>query len=51
MYVYLQLESKWRNKSRKKGLHGLDKMARKEINWEQLKQLASENKLTLFGNV
>ena len=32
-----------------KALSGLDEMARKEVNWEQLEQLASEDKLILYG--
>ena len=51
MYVYLQLDSEWRNNGRKKALPGLDEMARKKINWEQLEQLASEDKLTLYGGL
>ena len=51
IYVYLQLESEWRNNGRKKALPGLDEIAKKEINWEQLEQLASEDKLTLYGGL
>ena len=43
------MENEWRNNGRKKALSELDEMARKEINWEQLEQKVSENKLTLYG--
>ena len=47
----LQLENEWKSNGKKKALQGLDDMARRNIDWDKLEELAKKGKLTLFGGI
>ena len=44
-----QVEKSWHDNGRKEGLQGLDQMAKKSINWEDLDNLNEQGKVTIFG--
>ena len=45
------MENEWKSNGKKKALQGLDDMARRNIDWDKLEELAKEGKLTLFGGI
>ena len=45
----LQLEIEWQENDKKGALQTLEENASKEIDWEQLEELAAQRKVTIFG--
>ena len=48
-YIMQQLEREWQESGKKGALPTLEENASKEIDWEQLEELAAQGKVTIFG--